>query len=493
MRLWFLFLSISGLDIGDHYSAGDSTPYFLGSIVLAGVQDKYLILDGQQRLTTVSLLLAVLKQKLEQHHYHDAGELNKYLVSGKLGMKKMAKLQLQPEDNDVYLRLIGQQTNKQIEGLKHNPLVHAVRKISSIIDRYALPKVNAHTSVVDIYELMASRVIYNVEFVRIIAPSESEAFKLFETLNDRGLALNAADLIKNKLFSQCGTDLIKDAIDTWREIVDLVGEGEIVNFLRYYWIAFKGNIRKRGLYDAYRDELDRMKPMDAAIFAESIKTAAEAYQHITNPDPHSCPWGSDTGEALERIAIFRARSCRPVLLACAEYAREFMHDIAKLCETITVRYSMVSELNPNQLETDYGKLCQVIREDGPTSIDKINQSLMDLFTEIPSDKDFMDAFSKVELVNVTNAWRQILIRLNDFVATGETRIEGPQKVHVEHIFPRNPTAKAYKEANISTEEAPDYIGRIGNLTLLSGRKNRTISNGPFSTKVSAFALSEIAL
>lgn len=238
-----------------------------------------------------------------------------------------------------------------------------------------------------------------------------------------------------------------------------------------------------------------MKPVDAAIFAEEKlrKAAVESYQHIVNPDPSSCPWGSDTGEALERLAAFRARSCRPVLLASAHFCRDYMREIVQACESITVRYSMVAELNPNQLEKSYGELCKVIRSHHADSPAKINAALINLFSEVPTDEEFCSRFSQIELNVVTNAWRTILIRLNDFVATGETRIEGPKKVHVEHIFPKNANTKAYQESEIKRDEAPIYVGRIGNLTLLSGRKNRSISNGPFSNKRSAFAISEIAL
>lgn len=472
---------------------GYDAPYFLGSVVLAGNQDSYLVLDGQQRLTTISLLLAVLKQKLEMSGHNDTNEINKYLVSGKFGMKKTAKIRLQPDDNETYLSLLNNPSNAKEKNLRRSTLASAVHKINDIIDDYADKFAQRDIQLIEAYELMASRVMYNVEFVRIVAPTEGEAFRLFETLNDRGLALNAADLIKNKLFSQCGTDRIKDVIEIWRDVIEFVGDTEIVSFLRYFWIAFRGSIRKRGLYDAYRDAIDKMTPSDAFNFAEEIKVAAESYQNIINPDASSCPWGSDAGESLERLSIFRARSCRPVLLTCAQYCREIMPFLAKACESITVRYSMVAELNPNQLEKSYGRLCVQIRQTAQMSENNLDRMLKELFPEVPNDERFMQMFSQIELLNISNAWRQILIRINDFVGTGETRIEGPKKVHIEHIFPKNPSSKAYQEADILPSDQTNYAAMIGNLTLLSGRKNRSISNGPFSMKRSAYALSEIAL
>lgn len=474
-------------------SQRDDIPYFLGSIVLAGDQDGFLVLDGQQRLTTISLLLSSLKHKLERLDHPDSSEIQKYLVSGKLGDRKKAKLKLQPEDHDLYLSFVKDPEASQDIRYRHSLLGQSLRRIGVLVDEYASRLTKHGKSAKDAYESMASRVMYNVEIVRIVAPSESEAFRLFETLNDRGLALNAADLIKNKLFAQCGNDFIDEAIDTWRETVELVGETEIVNFLRYYWIASEGDVRTRGLYDVYRDKLAQMKPIDAAVYAERVKEAAEAYQHIISPDTSTCPWGTETAEALQRLNAFRARSCRPALLACAVQRPKYMQQVTNACDSITVRYSLVGERNPNQLERSYNQLCRTIRAESENFGDDLAKALQELFPSIPVDAEFAKMFSELEITNVTSAWRTLLIRLNDFVATGETRIEGPTRVHVEHVFPRNPSGKALLESGIPSDDASTYCGKIGNLTLLSGNKNRSISNGPFSKKQPAFAVSEIGL
>ena len=84
-------------------------------------------------------------------------------------------------------------------------------------------------------------------------------------------------------------------------------------------------------------------------------------------------------------------------------------------------------------------------------------------------------------------------RINSRLGTGETRVENPTRVHVEHILPQNPRATVLTESRVSMEEAAQLVSRIGNLTLLSGRKNREASNKPFSDKRANYAASELTM
>jgi hypothetical protein len=465
-------------------------PYFLGSIVLAKGNGPDIVLDGQQRLTTISLLLAVLKEKLMLFGSSGAHDIQKYLQAGKLGEPKSPKIRLQPEDAEAYATLINEPSKSTSPEIKKTLLAHAVRKITERVNEYLKWAQERGTSEPDAVENMAKRVLYGVEFVGITAPSEAEAFKLFETLNDRGLPLNAADLFKNKLFAQCGERYLEEARQIWGDVTEIVGEAEVISFLRSYWIAFYDSVRKDRLYNAVRDELNKLRPVEALEFAESLKSAAQIYQHIANPDPKTCPWGSETGERLYRLLIFRARTARPVILACAKSETSFVPELVAACEVATVRYSMVAELNPNQLERAYNKLCQSLRKSPGDFKTEVYSVLKPL---IPSDEEFENKFAFVEISGHTPPWREIYVRLNQLISTGETAILGPSRVHLEHILPLNPSREALIEAQLTSEEAKDLVNSIGNITLLSGRKNQAISNKPFSFKQPVFASSEIAL
>jgi hypothetical protein len=487
----------------DQFWLNDTTsnelPYFLGSIVLAKKDDSSLILDGQQRLTTISLLLIVLHQKLNHLKFEDASEIKKFLASGKIGQRKKPKIELQPSDSDIYRTLLRLENSNysavDVRYKKHN-LAHAIIKINDRLSEYA--KTSNGSSDIETFRGMLEKLLYGVEFVIITSPSESDAFKLFEALNDRGLALNAADLIKNKLFAQCGRVEISDAIEAWNNMVEAVGDREIVNFLRFFWIATKGFVRKRGLYDAYRQYLEKLNAADSGLFASKLEEQAKEFQQIIRPNSdNNSLWDAEVIKGLKRLLRYGAKSCRSVLLACAIYRRDDLSKLVEACETITIRYSTVGEKNPNLLENMYSDLCTKMRKNPLSSSKSVRfEDLIkgsDLVKEIPRDKEFKELFAKVELNKVSPTWREVLVKINSVLSTGETEIADAQKVHVEHILPQKSRAKTLSEARLSSEEASELIGRIGNLTLLSGRKNRKISNKPFSLKKSSFESSEIAL
>lgn len=198
---------------------------------------------------------------------------------------------------------------------------------------------------------------------------------------------------------------------------------------------------------------------------------------------------ADTLDRLNRS--YKAKTCRPALLACGKYSPDLMPVIAKICESITVRYSIVGEKNPNQLEKIYEKISSILRESNEPLFEI---QKMDGFKDIPSDEEFIAKIFKMEIPSpVNSAWRQILVQLNAMNSSGETKVENPRKVHVEHVLPQNPKAKTLVETALTQEEAASLTHRIGNLTLLSSKLNQSISNKPFSEKRQTLLLSEIMM
>lgn len=234
-----------------------------------------------------------------------------------------------------------------------------------------------------------------------------------------------------------------------------------------------------------------MSPVQALNFARDLKESARFYSQITKPSQERQIWKLGVNDILERLVIYKARSCRPALLACAKHRPEDMLTVVTACETITVRYSVVSNLGSNDLERSYAQLARALKskQKSAAEILEVHLSVHSL-----SDEDFSRNFSEVSISNVSEVWRQILIQLNDKLSTGETTVRDAQKVHVEHIFPQNPSTNALRESQIRYKEVgKDLSRKIGNLTLLSGDSNRKASNHAFSVKRPSFKSSEIAL
>lgn len=467
-------------------------PHFLGSIVIATVDESAMVLDGQQRLTSISLLLAVIKRKLIEESSDKASDIDQYLIkaSRRRREENQVRIQLQPEDADTYKLLVRDPTKHKVKELSSSLLAKAARatieKVEEYISKAKAVGVSSETALVSMHE----RTLDYTTLVRITAPSEADAFRLFETLNDRGLALNAADLIKNKLLARCQNN-VDDAVEIWKKIVSSVGEDEIVNFLRYYWIAFHANVRQRELYKAFEKHLGEFISPKALDFARSLRDSAIMYGKIADPSQSNQIWKSEVHEVLKKLAVYKARSCRPVLLACAKHRHNDMLKVATACEVITVRYSITSNLGSNDLDGSYARLARDLK-DTRRDVSEVLEAHLSVHA-LP-DEDFARNFSGISVSNVSEVWRQILVQLNDELSTGETAVRDAQKVHVEHIFPQKPSEDALRESQIRGNEAgKSFSCMIGNLTLLSGDLNRKASNHAFSIKKPSFKNSEIAL
>ncbi|MBC7882461.1 MAG: DUF262 domain-containing protein [Anaerolineae bacterium] len=472
-------------------SSDSSSPYFLGSLVFAETgtaSGPKLVLDGQQRLTSISLMLGVLQQKLPPES-SEAADIKNLLETGKIGGRRTTKLTLQEDDAKVYRVIMADPNLHENKEYKKHPIAVVVAKIMLLLDQYISDLITKGMPELAVLHRLVSRLVYEVEFVCITAPSEAEAFLLFESLNDRGLALNAADLVKNKLLARCGNENLEEAIEYWKEIVEQVEPSEIVDFLRYYWIANEGEVRNKDLYAKYNDKLSKLHSSEALVFVQKLKNTAQHYKYITEPNSQNSSWSDEVREILKRLLAYRARSCRPAILKGAELEHNEFLLLLRAIESVTIRYSVVGSKNPNKLEGAYNHLCSNLRSkeiELPEMISLAFEGIM------PNNEEFKDSFSTINVV-VSPTWRAILVRLNEQLGTGETTILGSNKVEVEHILPVKPNELALREAELDIDSAESLIGRIGNLTLIFGKINKQLSNGPFSKKKAAFANSEIAL
>jgi Protein of unknown function DUF262/Protein of unknown function (DUF1524) len=492
--------------LDDFFGPGsdEQLPYFLGSLVLAKDANEpdgaLLVLDGQQRLTTLALVLAALIHALREMGHDRASEWLGYLFTSPVMGPRTLKIRLQIEDACRYEPLV------QGEEPPNPAMRHNVDRAATVVQDYLseqFSRLEGESGIEakqTVCLRLLQRVLNSVELVKITAPSEGDAFKLFETLNDRGLALSAADLVKNKLFAQCG-DEIDEVSASWANMIATTQSEDVVSFLRYYWMATKGFVRRSGLYDAYRSHLQGMEKTAAAMFALDLEDAAKSYRSVVEPRVVRAEIQTQRGTLansfvndsvlamLERLLVFRARSCRTVLLGAMISRPELLDAITRLCQSVTVRYSVIGQRNPNLLERLYAEACERVRRTSTEYID-----VADIFMDdIPSDSDFSELLRDSDWMSPNATKRELLVAMNEQASDGEVELAGSSRVHVDHILPKSLRASALREGGMSQHEGKELVGRLGNVTLLSGRRNRELSDGPFSKKRAVFSNSDIAI
>lgn len=166
-----------------------------------------------------------------------------------------------------------------------------------------------------------------------------------------------------------------------------------------------------------------------------------------------------------------------------------MLKVIPLIESLTVRWMIAGKVF-NSLETAYADISVEISEliksqkSDDEILDHISRRLKSL--DVPDDETFALNFEKYEVTRTSKAVRHILCKLN-FALSGDNKeqVASPKSVHIEHIFPQDPSDEALAHSEITEEESEDYSSKIGNITLLAAKINMGIKNKSFPQKKAA--------
>lgn len=245
--------------------------YFLGSYICVcdssmGTSSTLELIDGQQRLTSLSLLLLALYSKLNSHKEEltedektDLNNLKRELAnksetreSGNKIIKFFPKLKLQVANNDDYLSLLAQneiiEFHKKPNNAGNRRIYKAYKHFEKSIEKYVeeKPKEENHQNEIEILLELVNK-FNSIILVGIEVDTHKDAYMLFESLNNRGVPLSAIDLIKNLLISVAEGDGKSDeCYDMWLEVLKNLGDNYSVQerFFRQYYNAFREELNK---------------------------------------------------------------------------------------------------------------------------------------------------------------------------------------------------------------------------------------------------------
>lgn len=501
--------------------AEDKDSHYMGAVVLCRDDEAQMVLDGQQRLTTVTMLLAYLKARMmvcakgSVQLSRRALNYDSRLFRQTAGIDTARHPILKPQDEDnlIYQEIVASEVlgipleedlpnlssaqKRRNRALRKRAMFKAYKTIRKHVESYVVRAAHLHSvDEINALDVAAARLLNNLSFVIIEAHNESAAFRLFETLNARGLDLSAADLIKNNLFAIARNDAQRQLVrESWEAVAESIGS-DLVAFLRTFWLMKNNFVRKDGLFDAYKSELTSRKADDEflAEFLPDLVEAAEHYAEIAMPQT-----GSDIIEEVKMLNDLGARTCRPLLLVIKINGPQLFAPVSKLIENLTIRWMIAGKVF-NVLETAYARIAVRVSEAFETS--KSDSDILALVRselrklDVPDDAVFELSFQKYEVSRTSKAVRHILCRINDSISRTKEHVADSTSVHIEHIFPQEPSAEALAHSGILTEEAEDYAVKIGNVTLLDAKINMSLKNRAFPSKLNAekgYAHSRLAI
>ncbi len=524
----------------------DADSHLLGNIVClttahtAGINSLEVV-DGQQRITTLSLLLKAFHRKfLEIGDIDECNRIEGLLDARGADRNTQNKVLLGELDDPDYERVLKQ---TDLESIKNENLLKNYNYFKNWLkdlkndDLYALH-----------YKFMNS-----VSVIRLDVFNAKDAYKLFETINNRGLKLNPTDIIKNFLlghasyFDQNTLDKVKD---NWKQLIIALDQISTDDFFRQlmsgflrrkitftyltdefkkYYINCVKDVEKLPEYKIYK----KIELKDEDELQEELGDEVNNTENNNGEDEDSSEEKSDLLTVIEFskllkdyalvYAKIRNRTCEDNKINAAIYNLQriksmpsyiyllplfFDEDngdkeklqILKMIAVFMLRRH-ICEYRTGELDDIFSKLVNSLDEE-----DFVEEAKIQLIKDIPGDTEFKLKFKKATYKNNFNRAKYVLeqYEYDNIGNTGELSINSGMDVHLEHIIPQTITTKKSIrefgdwELYLGENAAlilPEYINRIGNFTLLGQKLNIDASNNPFEDKLveykkSAFKLTQ---
>ena len=275
-----------------------------------------------------------------------------------------------------------------------------------------------------------------LKVVTIIVPEDSNAYTIFETLNDRGLVLAQIDLIKNYLYSKSGSRL--DEVQTnWNELIsklEAIEEPLLLEYIKVFWMTEYGFIREinNKLYQAIKSE--KRSATEVNTFVTNLNNDIDLYLALINDN--SSIWDNYSNECKEYIKTLNyleLKQFRPLALAILKnFEKNEIKKTLKLIVSWMVRNLIVGSRS-GAMEESFAKNATEITNKKITTASQIKNTLKDL---VPQDKEFKDAFG-IATVNKEKLARYYLSAIENFKSGGnmpELLVNSnPDSVNLEHI------------------------------------------------------------
>jgi len=500
--------------------------YFMGPLILCSRDvDSYVeIIDGQQRLITFALFYRALVDYIQTRRNSGAftEESRPYVEQLQNTMRdKIAKGWMKKRHSvlhlstpiDRYFRenvILNEDTNKV------DNIVTKARGEHPSTKRIAGAYVKIYLTLKDKYDSLSGEELlgalgevgesleYRQIFLTITVNNYSDAYIIFETMNERGKPLALSDLVKNLCFRKLhgvGEEQLDEFENDWDEANLLVSN--FGAFMWHAWISRYGSCSKADVFKKIEQHVELMNTDQVWHFAIDLVFDESKWYHLYENPSEIIETKESVGRAnyLEQLKIMGATRCYPLLLS-TDYALEkakslTIKDATEIMKTVTCLtfwHSAICENDAKELEKIYHELAKKMRgmrsNEMERNISKILATLRSAFPTMAKCKANFNtkSFNKDSLI------RMILNNIELDKYPGEKTLLSNKVVWLEHILPRNPaTDSVWIELFPNEDERKEYAYKLGNYTLLLNKLNEKARNYSFTKKKDYYKDSQIGL
>ncbi|NBB31688.1 DUF262 domain-containing protein [Cellulophaga sp. BC115SP] len=475
--------------------SNEDEEHYMGYLVLQTSNNKeFQIIDGQQRLTTMSILilstLKCLNDLVDSNIDPESNQLRKNnLLNSYIGyidpvtLISNNKLKLNRNSNDYY--------KQHLVLLKDLPLrnTNTSEKHMRECFNWYYDRIKKEYKTGEELAGFVDNIVDKLFFTVIEVTDQLNAFKVFETLNARGVQLSSSDLLKNHLFSvvdetQPHISEIEELENIWSKIVGKLGEQKFEDYLRYYWNSISKSVGKKNLFKTIKSSIKTKQEVFGLI--RNLNDTADIFLAIQNPEDDLWRDKPEIQKALRELKLFQIRQTYSLFMSgYRNLTSEGFSKLTKTCSIISLRYNIIGGLNPNAQEDVYNAVALRIE-----SQKKFSAS--DFQSIYVQDNSFENDFSTKEFKNTTRNHKivkYLLAKIEIYEYNSEIDVDS-DLFTIEHILPENADEEW---GEFSFDEINRSRFRIGNLTLLEKKLNREAAQKSFAEKCKLFEKSQSKL
>ena len=458
-----------------------SGPHFMGSTVMKqfpgtaeGVTPN-LVIDGQQRLTTLTILLAALRDVASEGENEEetkiAEKIHELYLTNKYA-DGLARYKLVPtqDDRPGYFGIIDSEPVGE-GGIRaaHAYFLEAIR--------------NAIQEGIASLEEFEHAIVRQLELVSITLGESDNEYRIFESLNAKGEPLSQSDLVRNHFFMRIPDPDDQERVyrELWLPMERALGTS-LADYFRNQLQAEGQFVKQGDIYAKWKSRLSEMEPGELVSELERLNSESLYYRRLLDPAAEN---ERSISDALRRINQWRGETVYPFLLniyraySGGAIEAEGFVAILRLLESFLVRRFFCG-VPTNQLNRLFLRLYQQLSEGEPLP-EATRQTLSDPGKRWPSNDDFRECLMRFSLYSNGRPQQRKLILDTLARATNGKEHADLSALTIEHIMPQKLTPEWEEELGDDAERVyTEWLHRLGNLTLTG--YNPELSNSPFATK-----------
>ena len=474
-------------DLYDFYRTELDDGYFLGSIVLIKQEahPRAEVIDGQQRLTTLTILLATLASRVNGK---ERDTLQRYIIEPGNefeGLVQKPRLTLRERDKEFFAHYVQDLDFEALLALGPQSIANESQKNIQGNSKLLLERL-AHRFGDDQDALrgFVKFLLQRCFLVAVSTPSQQSAFRVFSVMNSRGLDLQPTDIIKAEVIGKLPTEAARENYnERWEDMEVTLGRSGFNDLFAYVRMIYAKEKAKRALLEDFRSFVLTKVPTPQALVEQVLEPYAEALtvlkeaNYLSDRDAQRINgylrWLNriDNSDWIPPAMLFLARHKNDPdyvlwFFERLERLAAYMHVCARNVNERIERYALV--LSGLERPTNAANPVQGVDLTGEEKEAMIQSLDGDIYTLTPRRRNYL------------------LLRLDSFVADGAASYD-PSLLTIEHVLPQTVGAGSEWEQTWSDpEERKRWVHRLANLVPLNKRRNSQAQNYDFHLKKDAY-------